>query len=173
MQRTGPLCGLSAGPAPPRLRGYGVTSFCAITAAWLRLFVGDLWLAEEDNGYLLADWYDWGTCDSGDHDCECEASGLAPWAFCGSACEMEWLPAGGYTDLRLEEPWLHINRGEEASTSPWRLRSGSALSAPEFLRRFLLHVVPPNCGGPLRIIEILPATRCDPLAPAAVAPDTS
>jgi hypothetical protein len=45
----------------------------AVTAAWLRLFVGDIWLAEDDNGYLLADWYDWGTCDPGDHDCEREA----------------------------------------------------------------------------------------------------
>ena len=31
----------------------------------------------------------------------------------------------------------------------------------------------PNCGAPLRIIEILPATRADPLASAIAAPDTS
>ena len=31
----------------------------------------------------------------------------------------------------------------------------------------------PNCGAPLRIIEVIPATRGDPLAPVSAPPDTS
>lgn len=138
-----------------------------VSAAWLRLFIGDAWSADED-ARLVGDWYGWGpNCDAADGSGPATASALDG---CGTACGLATMQTSGYLDVPLDDASAHIARGAEARTE---LRLGvnpGAMCVPSLLVTAISEVV---IQGPGLIVQLCSPAATPTETPAATATPTA